>query len=64
MLSQSASVKGRPRTATVLARTPVRTLSLASWNFRPLLLEHPAMAEAVLFELCDRLRSVQDSHLH
>ena len=54
---------GRPRTATVMPRTPVRTLSLASWNFKPLLLEYPTMAEAVLLEMCERLRALDASHL-
>ena len=54
----------RPRAATVLARTPVRTVSLASWNFRPLLIEHPTMAWAVLLEMCERIRTLQVSHLH
>jgi CRP/FNR family cyclic AMP-dependent transcriptional regulator len=56
-------IDGRPRSATVVARTPVRTLSLASWNFRPLLREHPSIAEAMLLEMCERLREAQDSPL-
>jgi CRP-like cAMP-binding protein len=57
-------IDGQPRTATIVARTPARTLSLSSWNFRPLLKEHPSIAEAVLLEMCRRLRSAQVSHLH
>ena len=57
-------IDGQPRTATVVARSPVRTLSLSSWNFRPLLKEHPSIAEGVLLELCRRLRSADASHLH
>jgi CRP-like cAMP-binding protein len=56
-------IDGQPRTATVVARTQVRTLSLASWNFRPMLLEYPTMAEAVMLEMCDRLRQLDASHL-
>ena len=54
----------KPRTATIVARSPVRTLSLSSWNFLPLLKEHPAIAEAVLLEMCNRLRQTEASHLH
>jgi CRP-like cAMP-binding protein len=57
-------IDGRPRSATITARNPVRTLSLSSWNFRPLLREHPSIVEAILLEMCRRLRSAQDSHLH
>jgi CRP/FNR family cyclic AMP-dependent transcriptional regulator len=57
-------IDGQPRTATIVARTPARTLSLSSWNFRPLLKEHPSIAEAVLLEMCRRLRAAQVSHLH
>lgn len=51
-----------PRTATICARTPVRTVSLASFNFRPLLREHPEILEAVALRLCAMLRSEQ-SHI-
>jgi CRP-like cAMP-binding protein len=57
-------IDGRPRSATVVARSLVRTLSLSSWNFRPLLREHPSIGEAILMEMCRRLRAAQDSHLH
>ena len=45
-----------PRTATVVAETPVRTLSLSSWNFRAALKEHPSMAIKMLEELARRVR--------
>jgi len=57
-------IDGQPRTATVVARSPLRTLSLASWNFRPLLKEHPSIAERVMLDLCRRLRETEASHLH
>ena len=57
-------IDGEPRSATIVARTRVRTLSLSSWNFRPLLREHPSIGEAVLLEMCRRLRTAQQSHLH
>ena len=57
-------IDGQPRTATILARSPLRTLSLSSWNFRPLLKQHPSIAECVLLDLCRRLRETEASHLH
>jgi CRP-like cAMP-binding protein len=57
-------IDGQPRTATIVARSPLRTLSLSSWNFRPLLKEHPSIAECVLLQLCRRLRETEASHLH
>jgi CRP/FNR family cyclic AMP-dependent transcriptional regulator len=52
-------IDGGPRSASVVADTPVRTLSIAAWNFRPLLKEHPTIASAVLLEMCRRLRDAQ-----
>jgi CRP/FNR family transcriptional regulator, cyclic AMP receptor protein len=46
-----------PRTATVVADTPVHTLSLSAWNFRAALKEHPSMAVKMLEELASRVRS-------
>jgi CRP/FNR family cyclic AMP-dependent transcriptional regulator len=46
-----------PRMATVVAETPVRTLSLSSWNFRAALKEHPSMAVKMLEELARRVRT-------
>jgi CRP/FNR family cyclic AMP-dependent transcriptional regulator len=46
-----------PRTATVVADTPVRTLTLSSWNFRAALKEHPTMAVKMLEELARRIRA-------
>jgi CRP-like cAMP-binding protein len=39
-----------PRTATVVAETPVRALSLSAWNFRAALKEHPSLAVKMLEE--------------
>lgn len=52
--------RGR-RTATVKAETPVRTLSLASWEFLPLLDKNPPIARKILVEVCRRLRAVERS---
>lgn len=53
-----------PRTATVTAETPVTTLSLVSWNFLPLIDEHPSIAKKLLVELCARLRTLENSITH
>ena len=50
-----------PRTATVVAETPVRTVSLSSWNFRDALKEHPSIAVKMLEELASRVRSAGSS---
>jgi CRP-like cAMP-binding protein len=52
-------IDGGPRSASVIADTPLRTLTLAEWNFRPLLKEHPSIARAILGEMCRRLRAVE-----
>ena len=50
-----------PRTATVVAETPVRTVSLSSWNFRAALKEHPSIAVKMLEELASRIRTSNSS---
>ena len=45
-----------PRTATVVARSDVDALGIASFNFRPLLKNEPGVAFKLLVELCGRLR--------
>jgi CRP/FNR family cyclic AMP-dependent transcriptional regulator len=57
-------IDGGPRSATVVADTPVRTLSLASWAFLPILDDHPSIARKLLVELSRRLRSVEQSIRH
>lgn len=54
-----ALIDGGPRSATVTADTPLHTLSVTSWDFRPLLLEHPPMALKLLLQLCGRLRDAE-----
>jgi CRP-like cAMP-binding protein len=53
-----------PRTATVTAETPVRTMSLSAWNFRSALKEHPTMAVKMLEEMARRIRLAEPSHSH
>jgi CRP/FNR family cyclic AMP-dependent transcriptional regulator len=51
-----------PRVAQVIADGPTRCLALASWDFEQVLLEHPALALAILRGLAGRLRSVTEHH--
>lgn len=54
-----------PRTATVTAETGVRTLSLVSWEFLPLVEKTPSIARKLLVEMCRRLREADaKSHTH
>ena len=46
-----------PRTATVTAETVVKTLSLVSWDFLPLLDKNPMISRKIMVELCRRLRT-------
>ena len=51
-----------PRVAQVVAAEPTRCLALASWDFEQVLLDHPALALAILRGLAGRLRSVTEHH--
>lgn len=53
-----------PRMATVVADDPVRTLTLSSWTFMPLVERHPAIAKKLLMGLCQRLRNLDSSLQH
>ncbi|HZN12805.1 MAG TPA: cyclic nucleotide-binding domain-containing protein [Acidimicrobiales bacterium] len=57
-------IDGEPRSATVLALGPIRALTIARWNFRPLLEEHPAIARKLLLEMCRRVRELDRSPDH
>ncbi len=57
-------IDGGPRSATVVAETPVRTLSLTSWTFLPLLDENPSIARKLLVEMSRRLRAAERSIKH
>lgn len=57
-------IDGGPRSATVKAKGDVRTLSLTSWEFTPLLDSNPSIARKMLVELSRRLRATEQSHTH
>ncbi len=52
---------GGPRSATVMATSELKTVSLTSWDFNALLDEYPELARKLLIQLCKRLRSVESS---
>ena len=58
---EMALIDEGPRTATIVAATPMTTLSIASWDFRPLVKSRPEMAWKLLVHLTGRLRDEQKS---
>lgn len=54
-----ALIDGGKRTATVRAESPLRTLSLVQWEFKPLVLENAQLAYKLMVELCRRLREAE-----
>lgn len=56
-----ALIDGGPRTATVTVTATARLFGLTAWNFKPLIKEHPTMAETLLLGLCKMVRSNQQT---
>jgi CRP-like cAMP-binding protein len=54
-------IDGERRSASVVATSPLRTWSIADFNFRPLLVEHPTLALGLLTSLSRRLRLAEAS---
>jgi CRP-like cAMP-binding protein len=54
-------IDGGPRSATVTAKTDLKTVSLTSWDFNALLDEFPELSRTLLIQLCRRLRTVEKS---
>jgi CRP/FNR family transcriptional regulator len=48
-----------PRTATVTAGTDMRCLGMASWEFRPFVIDHPELALTMMQTLARRLREAE-----
>lgn len=49
-------IDGQPRSASVVAKTDVTTLSILAWDFTALLEQRPELYRALVVELCARLR--------
>jgi CRP/FNR family cyclic AMP-dependent transcriptional regulator len=58
---EMALIDGGTRTASVKAMTDLRCFSLTSWEFRPLVHAHPAIAWAVMETLVKRVRDAEAS---
>jgi CRP/FNR family transcriptional regulator, cyclic AMP receptor protein len=56
-----ALLDGGPRTATVVATTPMQLFALTEWVFRGLLVEHPSIAFHALEAVAGRLRQATAS---
>jgi CRP/FNR family cyclic AMP-dependent transcriptional regulator len=54
-------IDGKPRSASVTAANGLHTLSIPSWNFEGLMMEHPEMMRAMLEVLCARIRRLEAS---
>jgi CRP/FNR family cyclic AMP-dependent transcriptional regulator len=52
-------IDGKPRSATVTAETPLKTVSLVTWVFNPILDEIPEVSKALLKVMCARLRAAE-----
>jgi CRP/FNR family cyclic AMP-dependent transcriptional regulator len=59
-----ALLDGGPRTATVTAETPVKTLSIPAWSFKAMIKTQPNLALKMLEEACRRLRGNDTSLTH
>jgi CRP-like cAMP-binding protein len=52
-------IDGGPRSATITAKTDVTTISMATWDFRPILEAEPDVARALLLVMVKRLRAAE-----
>jgi CRP-like cAMP-binding protein len=59
-----AMLDGGRRTATIKAATDVSAMSIASFNMRALMKEHPEISFKVLEALCARVRAINGSIAH
>ena len=57
-------IDGGPRSATVTAKTDLKTVSLTSWDFNALLDQFPELARELLDPALRRLRGVEQSISH
>ena len=54
-------IDGKPRSASVVAKSDLRTLAIPAWNFERLLDENPEMMRALLVTLSERIRHFRDA---
>ncbi len=54
-----ALITGQTRSARITAQTDVQCWVLSQWHFKPLVLEHPELAWALLEILANRVRETQ-----
>jgi CRP/FNR family cyclic AMP-dependent transcriptional regulator len=59
-----ALLDGGPRSATVIAETPVHTVSIPAWSFKTILKSNPSMALKMLEETARRLRTSGTAFTH
>jgi CRP-like cAMP-binding protein len=52
-------IDGLPRSATVTATSPMKTASIAAWDFMPIVQESPEMVATLLKGLCARIRAAE-----
>ena len=57
-------IDGGSRSATVTAKTDLKTVSLTSWDFNALMDQFPELSRTLLKQLCKRLRVVEQTHSH
>ena len=58
---EMALLDGGPRSATVTAKTDLKTVSMTSWDFNGLLDQYPELSRRLLVHLCARLRAAEGS---
>jgi CRP-like cAMP-binding protein len=58
---EMALIDNGPRSAAVVAESPVSTLSLSAWDFKEVVGNHPTIAMKVLEEMSRRLREADAS---
>jgi CRP-like cAMP-binding protein len=59
---EMALLDGEPRSATIIATSSLRALSIARYNFLPLISTSPDIAERLLVEMSRRLRQSRAPH--
>jgi CRP-like cAMP-binding protein len=54
-------IDGGPRTATVTVTEAAHLFGVTAWSFKPLLSEHPEMAQVLLINMCKMIRSYEQT---